>query len=229
MKIKKRILVIALLFELCGIVLLTFGQKKADVTEKGPPFVNQSGYNLGEAKRFTVPGAPDGTKFQIVRLRESAPSTEVLYTGTVKDYVGYFTDFNPISAKDEYVIEVPGFGQSYPFWIADHLMEKLSSRLAYQFFIDVRGGFTPRLSPANVTGGGPSRDGGGQGLEATFEGLLCVTVLETGTNTGLFTADFKPADFTEKDRTPTKITAAYGHLGFEKSAALAITGAARPR
>ncbi len=37
---------------------------------------------------------------------------------------------------------------------------------------DGLGGFTPRLSPANVTGGGPSRDGGGQGLEATFEGLL---------------------------------------------------------
>jgi len=134
------------------------------------PFVNQAGYNLDEAKRFTCPGAPDGTPFSI--YAHGTNSSRPLFTGTIKGEAGDFTAFNPAPSGTEYVIKVKGFGRSVPFWIADHLMEKLSSRLAYQFFIDVRGGFTPQLSPANVTGGGPSRDGGGQGLEATFEGLL---------------------------------------------------------
>jgi hypothetical protein len=132
------------------------------------PFVNQAGYNLGEAKRFTCPGAADGTPFRIIRVRGGA----VVFRGAVRDHVGDFSAFEPASSTDEYIVDVAGFERSAPFWIADHLLERVSSRLAYQFFIDVRGGFGPRLSPANVTGGGPSRDGGGQGLEATFEGLL---------------------------------------------------------
>jgi hypothetical protein len=136
---------------------------------RGRPFVNQAGYNLNEAKRFTCPGAPDGTPFSIF---ESTNPNAVVYTGKINRQVGDFTNFNPISSTQEYIIEVNGFGQSVPFWIADHLMEKISSRLAYQFFIDVRGGFMSSVLPSNITGGGPSRDGGGQGLEATFEGLL---------------------------------------------------------
>jgi hypothetical protein len=134
------------------------------------PLVNQAGYNLGEAKRFTCPGAADGTPFRIVRV----PGGTIAFRGVVRDHVGDFSSFEPAASRDEdeYAVDVDGFERSVSFWIADHLMERLSSRLAYQFFIDVRGGFTPRLSPANVTGGGPSRDGGGQGLEATFEGLL---------------------------------------------------------
>lgn len=158
---------------LLGIIVLAgcwaaTAQPKPVITLKGKPFVNQAGYNLGEAKRFTVPGAPDGTAFVI----REAGSRKVVYQGKVKDYGGVFTDFNPAKAGQEYSIHVTGHGESVPFWIADHLLEKVSSRLAYQFFIDVRGGFNTSLSPANVTGGGPSRDGGGQGLEATFEGLL---------------------------------------------------------
>jgi hypothetical protein len=132
------------------------------------PLVNQAGYNLGEAKRFTCPGAADGTAFRIVRGRGGV----VVFRGVVRGHVGDFSAFEPGSSTEDYFVDVDGFERSTPFWIADHLLERLSSRLAYQFFIDARGGFTPRLSPATVTGGGPSRDGGGQGLEATFEGLL---------------------------------------------------------
>jgi hypothetical protein len=147
------------------------GQEKADAgvpRRASKPFVNQAGYNLGEAKRFTCPGAADGTAFRIVRVRDGA----AVFRGTIRGSVGDFSAFDPPSSTDEYVVDVDGFARSTPFWIADHLLERVASRLAYQFFIDVRGGFSPRLSPANVTGGGPSRDGGGQGLEATFEGLL---------------------------------------------------------
>jgi hypothetical protein len=132
------------------------------------PLVNQAGYNLGEAKRFTCPGAADGTPFRIVRL----PGGDPVFRGAVHDSVGDFSSFEPAASTEEYAVDVDGFDRSVPFLVADHLFERTSSRLAYQFFIDVRGGFTPHLSPANVTGGGPSRDGGGQGLEATFEGLL---------------------------------------------------------
>lgn len=138
----------------------------------GKPLVNQAGYNLGEVKRFVCPGTPDGTTFKVLLARESASRDEALYTGMMEGQVGDFSDFDPVSDGDEYVIEVEGMDRSEPFWIADHLMEKLSSRLAYQFFIDVRGGVVFDLSPANVTGGGPSRDGGGQTLEAVYEGLL---------------------------------------------------------
>ncbi|WP_229367747.1 hypothetical protein [Fibrisoma limi] len=143
-------------------------QPRPNITIKGKPFVNQAGYNLGEAKRFTVPGAADGTAFTV----KEAGSGKVVYKGIIKDYVGYFTDFNPAGSTKEYIVSVPGHGESVPFWVADHLMEKVSTRLAYQFFIDVRGGYTTSLLPSNVTGGGPSRDGGGHGLETVFEGLL---------------------------------------------------------
>jgi hypothetical protein len=147
------------------------GHEKADAgvpRRASKPFVNQAGYNLGEAKRLTCPGAAGGTAFRIVRVRDGA----AVFRGTIHGSVGDFSAFDPPSSTDEYVVDVDGFERSTPFWIADHLLERVASRLAYQFFIDVRGGFSPRLSPANVTGGGPSRDGGGQGLEATFEGLL---------------------------------------------------------
>lgn len=160
--------------QLIGIVFLfsllasrAHGQQKPAITIKGKPFVNQAGYNLGEAKRVTVPGATDGTPFTI---RESG-GTKTVYRGAVRNQVGDFTDFNPTGSTKEYIASVAGHGESVPFWVADHLMEKLASRLAYQFFIDVRGGMSSYLLPSAVTGGGPSRDGGGQTLEATFEGL----------------------------------------------------------
>jgi len=111
------------------------------------PFVNQAGYSLGEAKRFTCPGAADGTSFRIVRGRGGV----VVFRGVVRGHVGDFSAFDPRSSTEDYLVDVDGFEHSVPFWIADHLLERLSSRLAYQFFIDVRGGFTPSLSPANVT------------------------------------------------------------------------------
>src|SRR3954465_2831392 len=117
------------------VVVIAQAQPRPNITIKGRPFVNQAGYNLGESKRFTVPGAADGTMFYV----REATSKESVFEGKIKSYSGLFTDFNPQGSRLEYYIDVPGHGQSVPFWIADHLMEKLSSRLAYEFFIDVRG------------------------------------------------------------------------------------------
>lgn len=138
-------------------------------TGKWGPLVNQAGYNLGESKRFVCYGAADGTKFRILRTPEY---TEV-FAGEILNYEGWFTPFNPESAADEYVVEVDGHGRSVPFWIADHLMEKISSKLAYDFFVDVRGSASLQdYDMRKVYGGGPSRDGGAYGLETTFESLF---------------------------------------------------------
>lgn len=145
-----------LFFSICAIA---FAQNK--------PLVNQAGYNLGEAKRFVCPGAKDGAPFKILNYS----SKQVVFEGKMLNQEGWFSTFNP-KTKDEFYIDVNGNGQSVPFWIADHLMEKISAKLAYDFFIDVRGSEdanVPDLS--KIYGGGPSRDGGAYGLETIFECL----------------------------------------------------------
>ncbi|MBL7969777.1 MAG: hypothetical protein JNK09_22435 [Prolixibacteraceae bacterium] len=152
------------------ILLLTLrmvGQSPAPPV-KYPPFVNQAGYNLGESKRFVCYGAPDNTAFKIVNTKNN----QTVFEGKVLNQQGWFTKFNPVSSTDEYVVEVTGYGQSKPFWIADHLLEKVSSKLAYDFFVDVRGyDDLEKYDMSKVYGGGPSRDGGAYGLETIFEVL----------------------------------------------------------
>jgi hypothetical protein len=156
-----------------AVFIVLFGQF-SQVKIESRPIVNQAGYNLYEAKRFVCYGAPDGTKFQLLYARDSISSkAKSLWQGRIIAFSGDFTDFNPLSSKEEYIIRVNGYGTSHPFWIADHLMENLSSRLAYQFFIDVRGSQNPVYSDeSKVAGGGPSRDGGAYTLETLYEVLL---------------------------------------------------------
>ena len=133
------------------------------------PLVNQAGYNRGEAKRFVCYDAADGTPFQLIRLSDKA----VVYAGTLKNRAGNFSAFNPKDATAEFVVSVKGREPSVPFRIADHLIEGISSKLAYDFFMDVRGSENPVYSnEAKVYGGGPSRDQGAYGLETTFETLF---------------------------------------------------------
>ena len=133
-----------------------------------PPYVNQAGYNIGETKRFVCYGAPDNTPFKIL----DAKTEETLFEGKILNNEGWFSTFNPANPVKEYIVEVAGRGKSVPFWIAPHLMEKLSSKLAYDFFADVRGyDNLNEYDMSKVYGGGPSRDGGAYGLEAVFEVL----------------------------------------------------------
>ena len=152
---------------LFAVSLVSFGLNAQNVALKNP-LVNQAGYNLGESKRFVCYGVADGTPFKIVN--QSTKKTE--YEGKLLFGQGWFTNFNPCG-PDEYVIEVENHGTSVPFWIGDHLIEKISSQLAYQFFIDVRGSEDPVHSNEDkVYGGGPSRDQGAFGLEALYELLF---------------------------------------------------------
>ena len=148
-------------------MLLAF-EANAQQFDKYYPLVNQTGYNLNEPKRFVCYGAPDDTPFYVINQRTG----KVEYEGKMIFSQGWFSDFNPVT-QDEYVIEVKGKGRSVPFWIADHLIEKVSSKLAYDFFVDVRGSEDPvHSNEAKVYGGGPSRDQGAFGLEALFEVLF---------------------------------------------------------
>lgn len=148
-------------------MLLAF-EANAQQFDKYSPLVNQTGYNLNEPKRFVCYGAPDDTPFYLINQRTG----KVEYEGKMIFSQGWFSDFNPVT-QDEYVIEVKGKGRSVPFWIADHLIEKVSSKLAYDFFVDVRGSEDPvHSNEAKVYGGGPSRDQGAFGLEGLFEVLF---------------------------------------------------------
>lgn len=159
----KNILALILLAACCQ----SFAQAISE-NGKSRPLVNQAGYNLGESKRFVCYGAPDGTKFRILQHKEG----NQVFEGEIHNNEGWFTPFNPEGIY-EYVIKVDGHGRSVPFAIADHLMEKASSKLAYDFFVDVRGYESlEQYDMSKVYGGGPSRDGGAYGLESVFESLL---------------------------------------------------------
>lgn len=148
-------------------MLLAF-EANAQQFDKYYPLVNQAGYNLNEPKRFVCYGAPDDTPFYLINQRTG----KVEYEGKMIFSQGWFSDFNPVT-QDGYVIEVKGKGRSVAFWIADHLIEKVSSKLAYDFFVDVRGSEDPvHSNESKVYGGGPSCDQGAFGLEALFEVLF---------------------------------------------------------
>ncbi|MEZ4829090.1 MAG: hypothetical protein R3C61_22815 [Bacteroidia bacterium] len=167
---------IAILLVICFfLVLQVLAQRTALFFQNNSrPIVNQAGYNLNEAKRFVCYGAKDGTPFQVIAAKDTADKkAKVLFGGSIRNFSGDFTPFNPPQSTEEYVVRVAGYGHSHPFWIADHLMENISSQLAYQFFMDVRGSENPIFSDeVHVAGGGPSRDGGAYTLEAVFETLL---------------------------------------------------------
>lgn len=112
-----------------------------DWTEPGEPdadqpvFVNQSGYNLGQPKRFTAPKAVDGDPFRVIDA-----SGVVRDEGTVRGQVGDFTSFDPADTGP-YTIVVDGAagtGESVPFGIGVDWVERVSYHRAIQFMTDVR-------------------------------------------------------------------------------------------
>jgi len=95
-------------------------------------FLNQSGFNTGEPKKFTAPTLADGTKF-IVR---PAKGGAALFTGTIKGNKGDFTAFNP-NDRQEYVVEAGGI-TSVPFGIGQWWLERVTYQNMIDFMIDSR-------------------------------------------------------------------------------------------
>ncbi len=126
--------------------------------------VNQCGYDTEESKRFTVPGADETTEFTIHRSTDD----QIVYTGSFANEKGDFTDFRPEDAE-EYYIEVPNFGKSYPFYVTPYFFHTTTARRAYQFFLDGRLGVDGYTT---TKWGGPTRDAGAYNRETLFEALL---------------------------------------------------------
>ena len=156
---------------LSAIILLTciYSSVQAQPAAIGSVLVNQAGYNAGEAKRLVAWGVADGTGFSI----RSTKTGKKVFEGRINNFSGDFTAFDPAVYTDEFIAEVQGLKPSVPFRIKPFLMELISSKLAYDFFVDVRGSTDPvHSNEANVYGGGPSRDCGGYTLETVFETML---------------------------------------------------------
>ncbi len=95
-------------------------------------YLNQSGFNLGKPKRFTVPTLADGTSF-IVRPAKGGPA---IAKGEIKNHIGDFSSFNPVG-NDEYVVEAGGI-TSVPFRIGPFWLERITYQGAVDFMIDSR-------------------------------------------------------------------------------------------
>ncbi|RKR14340.1 F5/8 type C domain-containing protein [Maribacter vaceletii] len=113
-------------FEIYGIAY------KADLTKLKEILINQSGYNLGQPKRFTAPNVKDNTSFVI----KNTTTQKDAYKGKIKNHVGDFTSFNP-NSKDEYIIIVNKF-ESYPFRIGPYWLERVSYQNAVDFMAGAR-------------------------------------------------------------------------------------------
>ncbi len=102
-------------------------------------YLNQSGFNFGQPKRFTAPLTPDGTPF-LVREKDA---TQALFTGTVVGNVGDFSDFDPDS-EAEFVVQTDD-STSVPFRIGPWWLERVTYQGMIDFMVDSRhyvGNFT---------------------------------------------------------------------------------------
>ncbi|RBM12315.1 hypothetical protein [Streptomyces sp. PT12] len=101
-----------------------------DPTAAQPVLLNQSGFGLGEPKRFTAPRAEDGAAFEITDA-----SGEVRFRGRVHGGVGDFTAFDPRDTGD-FVVTVEGsagVGTSVPFGIGAYWIDRVSYQRAIEF------------------------------------------------------------------------------------------------
>ena len=113
MMMKRKLYTLTLLLALGNLSFL-YAQNKSR------PIVNQAGCNLGEAKRFVCYGAEDGSTFEILRHKDLvSENPAVLYKGTIRSNAGDFSDFNPQKAVEEFVVRVPGHGDSrvVRYWV----------------------------------------------------------------------------------------------------------------
>ena len=109
------------------------GRKPASGAKAIPKiYLNQSGFNLGEPKRFTAPTLADGTAFGV----HPGKGGEAVFTGTIRAHIGDFSAFNPKDPR-EYVIKAGG-EESVPFTIGLWQFERIVYQRAVDFMIDSR-------------------------------------------------------------------------------------------
>lgn len=114
--------------------LEVFGQQYVDSTaaEVKKILVNQSGYNLERPKRFSAPNLADQSPFEI----HQASNRKVVFSGTIEQGKGDFSEFNP-NSQEEYII-VSGQEESFPFRIGPYWLERVTYRNMIDFMIGAR-------------------------------------------------------------------------------------------
>ncbi len=116
-----------------GATMPAIDDRVGDANANIPPiYLNQSGFNLGEPKRFTAPSLPDGTPFGIYRVDTDRP----VLTGLIKGHIGDFSEFNPTDGA-HYVVKAGGH-TSVPFTVGLWQLERITYQLAMDFMIDSR-------------------------------------------------------------------------------------------
>ncbi len=95
-------------------------------------YLNQSGFNLGQPKKFTAPTLTDGTPFRV----RPAKGSGAAFIGTIQGNKGDFTTFDPLP-ESEYVVEAGGI-TSVPFRIGQWWLERVTYQNMINFMIDSR-------------------------------------------------------------------------------------------
>ena len=106
---------------------------KLDLLSPVSIYLNQSGFNAGAPKRFTLPNAADGTTFTIL----PATGGEPVFKGTIQKQIGDFTAFEPTSGL-KYVVATVDGKTSVPFRVGPWWLERVTTQLAVDFMIDSR-------------------------------------------------------------------------------------------
>lgn len=113
---------------------LSYQSKKEKETENIPSiYINQSGYNIGASKRFTAPTMADDTPFTI----STFAGNSMVYQGDINNHIGDFSDFNPLETDIQYQIKA-GDEVSFPFYIGNWWLEKVTYQNMINFMIDAR-------------------------------------------------------------------------------------------
>ena len=97
-------------------------------------YLNQSGFNLGQPKRFTAPTLPDATPFEV---RPASGGAAALFSGKISGHIGDFSAFDPADDAREFVV-VAGPHTSAPFRIGHWWLERVTYQNAIHFMVDSR-------------------------------------------------------------------------------------------
>lgn len=97
-------------------------------------YLNQSGFNLGQPKRFTAPTLADGTPFEV---RPASGGAAALFSGKISGHIGDFSAFDPADDSREFIV-VAGPHTSVPFRIGRWWLERVTYQNAVNFMIDSR-------------------------------------------------------------------------------------------
>lgn len=111
-----------------------YGRQYVDSTAKEVKkiLVNQSGYNLKRPKRFSAPEIKEKIPFVLVQQSDE----KIVFTGSIENGIGDFSEFNPES-EEEFIV-IANDHKSFPFRIGPNWLERVTYRNMVDFMIGAR-------------------------------------------------------------------------------------------